>query len=63
MIITELIHVAQAKVIIRNVIIWNPHTSRALYAGSPSDIPTTIKNKTVNSYRYDNKKNRMIIRI
>lgn len=63
MIVAELIHSAQTKVIIRNVIIWNPNTSRALYVGSPHEIPNTIKNKTVNSYRYDSKKNRMIIRI
>lgn len=63
MIISELIRAAQTKIIIRNVIIWNPNTSRALYVGSPSDIPITIKNKEVNSYRYDKNKNRMIIRI
>ena len=63
MIITDLIHAAQAKVILRSIIIWNPHISRALYVGSPYEIPKTIKNKTVNSYCYDNKKNRMIIRI
>lgn len=63
MIISELIRAAQTKIIIRNVIIWNPNTSRALYVGSPSDIPIAIKNKEVNSYRYDKNKNRMIIRI
>ena len=63
MIISELIRAAQTKIIIRNVIIWNPNTSRALYVGSPSDIPIIIKNKEVNSYRYDKNKNRMIIRI
>jgi len=63
MIISELIRAAQTKIIIRNVIIWNPNTSRALYVGSPSDIPITIKNKEINSYRYDKNKNRMIIRI
>lgn len=63
MIVAGLIHAAQTKVIIRNVIIWNPNTSRALYVGSPSEIPAAIKSKVVNSYRYDDKKNRMIIRI
>ena len=63
MIISKLIRAAQTQIIIRSVIIWNPNTSRALYVGSPSTIPETIKNKEVNAYCYDDKKNRMIIRI
>lgn len=63
MVVTELIRAAQTKVILRSIIVWNPNTSRALYVGSPSTVPDTIKNKEVNAYCYDNKKNRMIIRI
>lgn len=63
MIVAGLIRAAQTKVILRSVVIWNPNTSRALYVGSPYEVPETIKYKVVNSYRYDDKKNRMIIRI
>lgn len=63
MIVSRLIHEAQTKIILRSVIIWNPNISKALYVGSPSEIPETIKNKIIKSYRYDDKKNRMIIRI
>ena len=63
MIVTGLIRAAQTKVIINNVIIWNPNTSRALYVGPVSEIPDKLKYKIVNSYRYSKEKERMIIRI
>lgn len=63
MIVAGLIRAAQTKVILRSTIIWNPNTSRALYVGSPYEIPDKLKYKVVQSYRYDNKKNRIIIRI
>ena len=63
MIITELIRAAQTKVIINRVIIWNPNTSRALYVGFISEIPETLKNKEVKSYRFSKEKERLIIRI
>ena len=63
MIIAELIRAAQTKVIINNVIIWNPNTSRALYVGPIGEIPKTLKYKEIKSYCYSKEKERMIIRI
>ena len=63
MIVAGLIRAAQTKVIINSVIIWNPNTSRALYVGPVSEIPTKLKYKEVNSYRYSKEKERIIIRI
>lgn len=63
MIVAGLIRVAQTKVIVNRVIIWNPNTSRALYVGPVSEIPDKLKYKEVSSYRYSKEKERMIIRI
>ena len=63
MIIAGLILVAQTKVTVNRVIIWNPNTSRALYVGPVSEIPDKLKYKEVSSYRYSKEKERMIIRI
>lgn len=54
---------AKNHVIIRKVIIWNPFTSRALFVGRMDEVPDTLLNKNVKSYRYDNSKQRMIMRV
>lgn len=54
---------AQAQVVIRVVIIWNPFVKRALFVGFPTDIPKNLRFKRVMSYRYDKDKQRIIIRI
>lgn len=54
---------AQNHVIVRNVIIWNPYTCRALYVGQANEIPKPLQNKEVHAYRYDKDRQRMIIRV
>ncbi len=54
---------AQNQVIVRRVIIWNPYSSRALFVGPVNEVPKTLLNKNVNSYRYDKDKQRMILRV
>ena len=61
--VIDCIHSAQTKVTVNKVIIWNPNISRALYVGNVNDIPKTLKNKEVTSYRYSKEKERMIIRV
>lgn len=54
---------ASHSVNIRTVIIWNPFISKALFVGSPQEIPDFLNNKNIGAYRYDKTKHRMIIRI
>lgn len=63
MIVAGLIRSAQTKIIINRVIIWNPNISRALYVGQVNEIPKTLQQKEVTSYRYNKEKERMIIRV
>jgi len=61
--VAELINRAQKQIQIKTVIIWNPNISRALFVGSINEIPKSLLNKTVISYRYSATKCRFIIRV
>lgn len=63
MTVINTIKAAQNHVIVRNVIIWNPYTSRALYVGQANEIPKPLQNTEVHAYRYDKDRQRMIIRV
>ena len=63
MTVNETLKSAQTHVIIRNVIIWNPYTSRALYVVKANEVPKPLQNKEVHAYRYDKDRQRMIIRV
>lgn len=63
MTIIQTINNAQKQIVIRKVIIWNPNLSKALYAGPPTEIPKPLQNKTAILFRYDNEKQRLIIRV
>lgn len=54
---------ANKNIDIKTVIIWNPFISKALFVGTPQEIPESLNNKNVTAYRYDKNKYRMIIRI
>lgn len=63
MTVKNVIERAQKQVEIKTVIIWNPNISKALFVGSPDNIPKQLLNKTVISYRYSATKSRFIIRV
>ena len=63
MTVINTVKAAQNHVIVRNVIIWNPYTSRALYVGQANEIPKPLQNQEVHAYRYDKDRQRMIIRV
>ena len=61
--VNQIIKAAEKQVSLKQVVIWNPFISRALYVGDKNEIPKTIQNKEVIAYRYDKDKERMIIRV
>lgn len=63
MIIKDFLPRARNNVTIRKIIIWNPYVNRALYVGSPDDIPKTLNNRKALAYLYDKNKQRLIIRV
>lgn len=60
--VKDYIRCACRAITINTVIVWSPFTSKALFVGSPDELPEFIGNKFLHAYRYDKSKHRLIIR-